>query len=37
MDKTGAIEKVERNGKTYLQLKDFAEACRKAWACCWPN
>jgi len=24
MDKTHAIEKVERNGKTYLQLKDFA-------------
>jgi dipeptidyl-peptidase-3 len=23
MDKTGAIEKVERNGKTYLLLKDF--------------
>jgi dipeptidyl-peptidase-3 len=23
MDKTGAIQKVERNGKTYLQLKDF--------------
>jgi dipeptidyl-peptidase-3 len=23
MDKTGAIEKVERNGKTYLVLKDF--------------
>ncbi len=25
MDKTGAIQKVERNGKTYLQLKDFAK------------
>jgi len=24
MDKTHAIEKVERNGKTYFQLKDFA-------------
>jgi dipeptidyl-peptidase-3 len=24
MDKTGAIQKVERGGKTYLQLKDFA-------------
>ena len=24
MDKTGAIQKVERNGKTYLELKDFA-------------
>jgi dipeptidyl-peptidase III len=24
MDKTGAIQKVERDGKTYLQLKDFA-------------
>ena len=24
MDKTGAIQKVERNGKTYLQLEDFA-------------
>jgi dipeptidyl-peptidase-3 len=24
MDKTGAIEKVERDGKTYLVLKDFA-------------
>lgn len=24
MDKTGAIQKVERNGKTYLDLKDFA-------------
>jgi dipeptidyl-peptidase III len=23
MDKTGAIEKIERNGKTYLLLKDF--------------
>jgi dipeptidyl-peptidase III len=23
MDKTGAIEKVQRNGKTYLELKDF--------------
>jgi dipeptidyl-peptidase-3 len=23
MDKTGAIQKVERDGKTYLQLKDF--------------
>ena len=23
MDKTGAIQQVERNGKTYLQLKDF--------------
>jgi len=23
MDKTGAIEKVQRNGKTYFQLKDF--------------
>jgi dipeptidyl-peptidase-3 len=23
MDKTGAIQKVERNGKTYMQLKDF--------------
>ena len=23
MDKTGAIQKIERNGKTYLQLKDF--------------
>ncbi len=23
MDKTGAIEKVERDGKTYLELKDF--------------
>jgi dipeptidyl-peptidase-3 len=23
MDNTGAIQKVERNGKTYLQLKDF--------------
>jgi dipeptidyl-peptidase-3 len=25
MDKTGAIQKIERNGKTYLQLKDFAK------------
>jgi dipeptidyl-peptidase III len=25
MDKTGAIQKVERNGNTYLQLKDFAK------------
>jgi dipeptidyl-peptidase-3 len=25
MDKTGAIQKVDRNGKTYLQLKDFAK------------
>jgi dipeptidyl-peptidase-3 len=25
MDKTGAIQKVERNGKTYLQLTDFAK------------
>ncbi len=25
MDKTGAIEKVERNGKTYFQLKDFGK------------
>jgi dipeptidyl-peptidase-3 len=24
MDKTGAIQKVEHNGKTYLQLQDFA-------------
>jgi dipeptidyl-peptidase-3 len=24
MDKTGAIQQVERNGKAYLQLKDFA-------------
>jgi len=24
MDKTGAIQKIERNGKTYFQLKDFA-------------
>jgi dipeptidyl-peptidase-3 len=23
MDKTGAIQKIERNGKTYFQLKDF--------------
>jgi len=23
MEKTGAIQKIERNGKTYLQLKDF--------------
>src|SRR5205807_9158330 len=23
MDKTGAIQKIERNGKTYLLLKDF--------------
>ena len=25
MDKTGAIQKVDRNGKTYLQVKDFAK------------
>ena len=25
MDKTGAIQKVEHNGNTYLQLKDFAK------------
>ena len=24
MDKTGAIQKIDRNGKTYFQLKDFA-------------
>jgi len=28
MDKTGAIEKVERGGKTYLVLKDFEEMHR---------
>ncbi len=28
MDKTGAIEKIQRNGKTYLRLKDF-EGMRK--------
>jgi dipeptidyl-peptidase-3 len=25
MDKTGAIQKTERNGKTYLALKDFGK------------
>ena len=37
MDKTGAIEKVDRDGKTYFALKDYDQDARRASACCSPS
>ena len=37
MDKTGAIQKVERNGKTYLRTEGFREDEGGRRACCSPS